>query len=501
MNLKTRLGCSAAFLAAMAGVAWSAGNWSTLPVVGGSSFCASTVTGTGNLGGITGQGQGTIGSICAQTVPAGPPELTGAEMIPADTNLAGGAPPQTVVIPSALAGPLNTKVNRIIGGDFTTNLWQRGTTPVTAGAATVATMTADRWWVIAQGNALTVSKQTPASSAANYVGNGFYSNLRFARPSGTPTGASCVGQVLDKAAAAPLLGNNAVFSFYGYAPTTYSATNSNVTVTIAYFTAADAAGTQAAIGNAGGNSSTFALSVSGQASGITGYTAVTAGSSPNFPGSTVASGVATVPLTATPTRYSFWAPIPTANASGTAVTAVGVAICGTFVATTTVATDYFEFTGAQLQAMPSTVTQNLPNGVTAPSGFERRSPEVEQGLEQYYSFVLIESATAVGSRTVCHFTTANTAMQCPISYPTTMRIAPVAKYTAGFQGFTSLGETAASACTALATDATVTFIPSVNQTMVQCTLAGTTAAQGTSMTLWDLGTGSATGVMQFSAEP
>lgn len=496
----TRVGAIAALLAS-AGLAWGAGNWSTLPVVGGASFCGSTVTGTGNLGGVTGQGQGTLGSICGQTIPAGPPGLTGVETVPMDTNLGGGAPPQTVVMPTALLGPLNTHWNRLIGGDFATNLWQRGTTPLTAGGATVATMTADRWWVIAQGNNLTVSKQTPAASAANYVGNGFYSTLRFARPSGTPTGASCVGQVLDKESAGPLIGNNAIFSFYGYAPTTYSATNSNVTVTIAYFTAADAAATQASIGNAGGNSSTFALSVSGQASGITGYTAVTAGSSPNFPASTVASGVATVPLTTTPTRYSFWAPIPTANASGTAVTGVGVAICGTFVATTTVATDYFEIEAAQVQAMPATSTNNLPNGVISPSGFERRQPEVEQGLQQYYSYVLIESASAVGSRTVCHFTTANTAMQCPVTYPVPMRIAPVAKYTAGFQGFTTTAETAASACTALATDATVTFIPSVNQTMVQCTLAGTTAAVGLSMTLWDLGTGSATGVMQFSAEP
>ena len=77
---------------------WAAGNWSTLPIVGGAAFCASTVTGTGGLGGITGQGQGTTGSICGQTVPIGPTIVTGTELIPADTNLTGGAPPQTVVL-------------------------------------------------------------------------------------------------------------------------------------------------------------------------------------------------------------------------------------------------------------------------------------------------------------------------------------------------------------------------------------------------------------------
>ena len=84
-------------------VAWAGGSFQTLPILGGASYCASTVTGTGNLGGITGQGQGTIGSICGQTVPAGPAWFTGTEVFPADlyapgTNtMAGG--PQTVVVP------------------------------------------------------------------------------------------------------------------------------------------------------------------------------------------------------------------------------------------------------------------------------------------------------------------------------------------------------------------------------------------------------------------
>lgn len=84
------------------GIVFAAGNYSTYPIVGGASFCASTVTGAGGLGGNTGQGQASTGSICAQTVPAGPPSLTGTELIPMDTGLANGAPPQSVVIPSTL---------------------------------------------------------------------------------------------------------------------------------------------------------------------------------------------------------------------------------------------------------------------------------------------------------------------------------------------------------------------------------------------------------------
>lgn len=102
---RTRKGLIATLmLVAVTSLTWAAGNWSTLPIVGGSSFCASTVTGTGSLGGITGQGQGSTGSICAQTVPAGPPSLTGAEQFPADTKLTGSAPPQTVVVTTCQLG-------------------------------------------------------------------------------------------------------------------------------------------------------------------------------------------------------------------------------------------------------------------------------------------------------------------------------------------------------------------------------------------------------------
>jgi hypothetical protein len=104
LNLR-KTALAAMFVAAVAiPTAYAAGLFSTLPIVGGASFCASTVTGTGSLGGITNQGQGTTGSICAQTVPAGPPSLTGAEKFPADTQASGGANPQTVVVTTCQLG-------------------------------------------------------------------------------------------------------------------------------------------------------------------------------------------------------------------------------------------------------------------------------------------------------------------------------------------------------------------------------------------------------------
>lgn len=52
--------------------------WPNIPIIGGASYCSSTVNAT-----------------CVNTVPAGP-ALTGNETIPADTNLTGGRSPQTV---------------------------------------------------------------------------------------------------------------------------------------------------------------------------------------------------------------------------------------------------------------------------------------------------------------------------------------------------------------------------------------------------------------------
>lgn len=93
-------------LIAISTAAYAAGNYSTYPIVGGAAFCVSTVSGAGgfvtngNTNNVnpTGQGQATSGSLCAQTVPAGPPIVTGTELIPADTIIGSGANPQTVVL-------------------------------------------------------------------------------------------------------------------------------------------------------------------------------------------------------------------------------------------------------------------------------------------------------------------------------------------------------------------------------------------------------------------
>lgn len=441
-------------VAALSSVAWAAGLFSGFPIVGGASYCSSYST-----AGIPG-----TASVCNVTVPAGPSAITGAELIPADTGLASGQSPQTVLIPSSLVGGLNNRVNRLVGGDFATNLWQRGTTPVSAGTPTTATIGADRWAVYSSGNTVTVTKQTAAADSIPSAG--LYASMRVSRPSGTNTSAICVGQVLDKAAAADLIGKNGVFSFYalaGAALTTVA--NNNITATIAYYTAADSA-------TPGTNTDAFMKGT------VTGYTAVTTGASSGTT-ATISSAVATVPISTTWTRYAVYGSVPTANAAGTAVTGAGVTICYTPASGTGGSTEWFETAGVQLQAQAS--------GVTAPTGFELRHPAIEAVLQQTYTWVLQETNGAVYPGGVLCTSTGNAWIA--LAPPVALRMTPTVAVTAG-----GLSIRTAAAVTAIGT--TTLISGSSPQT-----LSLTSAAACTSTLPYQLVGTNTTGSLVFSAEP
>lgn len=69
-----------------------AGFWNNAwPIVSGGSYCA-------------GYSTGTSGQVCVTTVPAGPTAMTGNELVPADTGLASGQSPQSVLFKPATLG-------------------------------------------------------------------------------------------------------------------------------------------------------------------------------------------------------------------------------------------------------------------------------------------------------------------------------------------------------------------------------------------------------------
>ena len=487
--IRKKLGIAALVIAASVGIAYANGVWNGLPIVGdpGNTTCLSF-----------GSTPATTPGNCNQFSPQGPAALTGSEMIPADT---GNNNPATVYIPVSLLG---NSTNRLIGGDMTTNPAQRfsttkGIASVAGLSPTAAVITADRWWVIAPAAGVTATMDSTAATAT-IAGFNNTKALRIARTSSGAAGVACVGQTLDQAASAPLIGNNAVFSFYEFNGSTQSATAGNITVNVDYTSAADAAATQATLGFAGANGSLFALGDTGLLStGPTNMTRAIAGFSDGTTGS-IAAGVATIKASATWTRYAVYAPIPV-NIPGTttAVTSVSVSICWTPIATTAVTTDFIEINGMQLEAKSSTVTALAANGITSPSNFDRRPAVFEQALAQYYWYYNFEDQTAIRTIAPCTNTSV-TVTNCELTWPTPMRIAPVVKYTAGFQAFTTTAYTAVGACSALSASVSYVTVPSITGALINCT-ATTIPAAGTANNLTTLGTSSSTGIISASAEP
>jgi len=458
--------------------------------------------------------------------------LIGSETIPVDTNLPQGAQPQTISVPLA-AVFLPSYTNKLIGGDFTTNPAQRlsttkGIASVAGISPTAAVIGADRWWTVAPAAGVTLT----IDSGTTAVVPGFNNTkaYRVARTSSGAAGIICTGQTLDKAASAPFIGQQAVFSFYEYNGAGMSATGGNFTVNIDYTSAADGAATQATLGYAGLNGSKFALADAGTvASGPTNYVQAINGiaTGPNgvvLPGGSTVSGapnqIAQFSGSASWTRYGVYASIPT-NVPGTTtpVTSLSVSVCWTPTATTAIATDFIELEGLQLEVRPpaSTVASGAsgtligstslgptsnPSAtvplVPVPSQFERRPAMTEQLLAYYYWYFNYENQSTITTVATCE-NTAATVANCLIPFPIPMRLAPAMQYTAGFQAFAQVAETSVSACSALAASASYATVSSTSGVLVACTAS--VGAAGTANQLTTLGTASATGIIVASAEP
>ena len=507
-NLRTGLLTLACLLVTPA-ILWAAGNWSTLPIVGSPAVCVSNVSGTGGPTApyliVPANTQGTTQGICGQVMPAGPIALTGNELIPADTGLANGAPPQTVVIP---AGLLGSSTNRLIGSDMTTNLAQVPSTvkglATLVGSPTAAIITADRWWVIAPAAGVTTTIDSTASTAV-IPGINNTKALRVARTTSGAAGVVCVGQTLDTAQASTLIGKNAIFSFYEENGAGQSATNGNIVVNIDYTSQADGAATQATIGYAGVNGSLFAkLDTGGTTTGLANATQAVTGFSPGTTG-TLTAGLtngfsATIPASTTWTRYAVYAAIPaTIPNTTTPVTEVSVSICWTPIATTAITTDYIEINNMQLEAASSTVTANLPAGIVSPKSYQVVDAATEHNREYYYWYYNYENQSLITTVATCENATTGTA-NCTLPLPVPMRLAPAAKYTAGFQAFVQVAETSVGACTALAATTSYALVPSNAVLSMTCT-ASTVGAAGTANQLSTLGTSASSGIKSASAEP
>ena len=383
--------------------------------------------------------------------------LTGAETVPADTNLTQGLNPASEAITldqlaGGLGGMLDGSRNKLIGGDFYQNLWQRGTT----GASTTTALLygADRWWGLSgTGTAFTQAQGTSSPP----TGTGAYNRVqRTAAETGVV--AVCVGQVLSSANSYSLAGQTVEFSFDARAGALFSAANSTITATIAYGTGANGSAANFSTGS------------------WTGYAVATAQA---------------IVIGTSFERFSAVAAIPATAAQ------VGVKICYTPVGTAG-ATDYFDFARAQLAVNPGAVAKtNLAATDTSYSmlGFDARQSNVEADLQRSYYWKLAESATITPLAACAAIDITHT--NCLVQFPVQMRITPTITYTAGFASPTSTTQATLGACSALATAVTVTSATlNPNNVLVTCT-ATTIPAAGVASFLYSNG---GSGVIQASAE-
>lgn len=140
MKLRTTLFLSAIGLLGLMGVAaGQQGLFGPFPIIGGSSYCSSTINNT----------------TCANTVPAGPAALTGSETILVNTNLSQGRSPQ-----NALATPATFNANPIT--------FQTVTIPTMTAATPISASNLDGGVVYTSTGTITSANITlPANAAQN----------------------------------------------------------------------------------------------------------------------------------------------------------------------------------------------------------------------------------------------------------------------------------------------------------------------------------------------
>lgn len=414
----------------------AAGSFSTLPQVGQPTFSGGTSTGSS-------------GTVNTSSVPAGPTFLTGSETIPADTNLAGGAPPQSVTIPVTAFGNYGgTPRNYLDNGAIAVQ--QRGVGIITGGTTTVPSSahSADRWGCFT--NVTSGAGRCQVSTTVPVPPTGFPASQRLYRTSGALLQPVCMIQEIPTVESTYLAGKTVTFSFYAAALAGLAADN---------------------------NSQMQAVIISGTGSdeGLQTLTASPA-ITPAWTGIATALN-STLTITTTYTRYAVSATIPAT------ATEVGVLLCFTPTATGAGTTDGFAFTGAQLEI----------GSVASPFEFRKYGDELIRAQRFFYK--ITESATAATTRGSCVNLTSSIS-NCVVPFPVLMAKVPLMTYATGF-GIAVAAQTSYTACTANATSTTATSVASTVAVLMSCATGAAGGALGTATSWGDSG---GTGTISASAD-
>ena len=309
------------------------------------------------------------------------------------------------------AQPMNIK-NKIIGGCFSVNPWQRGTS-VTSIADTL-TYTADRFFAVGgASSSITVSRQAITAGDLPDNGAGLYA-LQFQRAaSNADTAVIKLGTALDTLNSFNLAGKTVALSFYAKAGANFSAVGSKLGILLATGTGADGSAANLASGGWAGYLSRTLYTVDNAylpyGSNVGGNPPTTLVQSPAF---TAVDGVS---LSTTWKRYFVVATIPQ-NAQQ-----VGVVFSYTPVGTAG-ANDWVQFAGIQLEL--------VDNSLPFPTPLEARAPQVELLLCQRYFYRLSEKGSAAAVQANGMISATNVQTVC-IPLPVKMRTTPAVTVSAG----------------------------------------------------------------------
>ena len=355
------------------------------------------------------------------------------------------------------------KVNVIIGGDGTTNLWQRGTAGTSTTSSTPVFDSADRW---AQWSASSAGVKIARGSTAADLPSGYLYDIALTHTN-TTGGQLCMGQTVLSANSYGLAGQTVELDFHAGLGAGYS--GGSLTATIATGTVANEGMTAFAGGT------------------WTGYAAASA---------------AVIPLAATANgpRYAVIAELPTNTAE------IGVSFC--YTAGTTDTNDYIAFDGVQLVRNPAMLPfVNTTLGyalATPPSGmaatpFVRRDQATESNLQYAYYYQVTETGSSSGSdeysRGLCR-SRSTTTCSWDVKFPVPMNQAATVTLANGFAVETTVAGGTLNVCT-LTNDTTVSAaLASTTDAYVLCT-ASTVPAAGTVDQVYDDG---GTGKVKASAE-
>ena len=416
----------------------------------------------------------------AQTYP--PPLLTSNGPADLIKVVPGGNPAvgddfETLPVLGGYFSSLPSRGNAIIGGDGTTNLWQRSTAG-TAATTTVAYGSADRW---ASWSGTSTEVKVIRSSTAADLPPGYKYALKMQRTSGqTGVVQTCMLQEIESANSYQFQGSTAELDFHAYTGANFSAASANMTAYIITGTGADE-------GVAGSASVAYGLNAGGGGSGgWTGQANATA-------------AVINLGGVSTMGRYSAVGTIPAG------ATEVAVALCFTPVGTAG-ANDYIAFSGIQLVRNPG-LTANATKGYSCDNqnntlvnctGFERRSQAIETALQLRYFYLLAEPAAskvvseggAYATATICDTT---------IKLPVTMRAIPTLVIGGATEATTTWAVMSKSATPAALASTYLIQDAVVGNTVDAIAVQGTTASTTAGFACYLVGAGGGANI-QVSAE-